>query len=70
MIEKLETKIDEVLEYIISKPVEEITANDFSILAGELRERRFQSVQCERNKQSFDMLNGFMASINSSNSRP
>lgn len=51
MKEKLETKIEEVLNYIISKPVETVTHEDFAILAGELRDLRYRESENERNKK-------------------
>ena len=53
MIEKLEHKIDEVLDYIINKPADRITPEDFAIMAGELKERRFR----ESSKQQRDKSN-------------
>lgn len=51
MKEKLEAKIEEVLNYIISKPVETVTHEDFNILAGELRDLRYRESENERNKK-------------------
>ena len=61
MKEKLEKKIDEVLDYIISKPVEQITSEDFAILAGELRERRFREGNEEQNRKFAGLLSEYMA---------
>lgn len=56
MKEKLKAKIDEVLNYIMSKPVENITNEDFAILAGELRDIRFREGDEERNKKYAETL--------------
>lgn len=56
MKEKLEAKIDEILNYIISKPVESITNEDFAILSGELRDLRFREGENERNKKWADTM--------------
>lgn len=60
MIEKLETKIDEVLDYIISKPVEQITGEDFAILTTELKERRFRDASDKQREKNADILRQFM----------
>lgn len=62
MKEKLENKIEEILEYIISKPVVEITNEDFAILAGELRDIRFREGNAETNKRFAGILSEYMAS--------
>lgn len=62
MKERLEEKITEILNYIISKPVEQITNEDFTILAGELRDIRYREGEAERNKK----LNETMAALMSS----
>lgn len=61
MKEKLESKIGEVLDYIINKPVEQITTEDFAILAGELRERRFREGNEEQNRKLAGMLSSLVA---------
>lgn len=60
MIEKLETKIDEVLDYIISKPVEQITGEDFAILTTELKERRFRDESDKQRVKNADILRHLM----------
>lgn len=61
MKEKLEKKIEEVLEYIISKPVESITNEDFAILSGELKDIRFKEGEEERNKKYAETLAGLVS---------
>lgn len=60
MEEKLEQKIDEVLDYIVSKPVEQITHEDFAIMATELKERRFRSETAKQRDKSAKLLRSFM----------
>lgn len=60
MIEKLERKIDEVLEYIINKPADRITPEDFAIMAGELKERRFRESSKQQRDKSAELLRSFM----------
>lgn len=51
MEEKLESKINEMLDYIISKPIENITTEEMAIMASELRERRMHKKTTENEKQ-------------------
>ena len=60
MEEKLEKKIDEVLDYIVSKPVEQITHEDFAIMATELKERRFRNEAAKQRDKSAELLRSFM----------
>ena len=48
MEEKIESKMTEVVEYIIGKPKETITADDYMILAAELKDARFRREQTEQ----------------------
>lgn len=67
MTEKLEIKIEEVLNYIVSKPVEQITGEDFTILAGELKERRFREQNEQQRVKSAELLRQFMDVSNLNN---
>ena len=54
MKEKIEKKIESIVDYIISKPDSEITTDDYMIIASEVRDIRFresQSVKEERMEQ-------------------
>ena len=54
MKEKIEKKIEKIVDYIISKPESEITPDDYMIIASEVRDIRFrenQSVREERMEQ-------------------
>ena len=42
MEEKIESKMTEVVEYILTKPKETITADEYMILASELKDARFR----------------------------
>ena len=48
MKEKIEAKIEEIVNYIISKPESEITADDYMIIASEVRDIRFREAEAER----------------------
>lgn len=56
MKEKLEYKINEIIDYIISKPVENITREDFAILAGKLQEIKLEENQESINRKYTGML--------------
>ena len=42
MKEKIEQKIERIVDYIISKPESEITRDDYEIIASEVRDIRFR----------------------------
>lgn len=54
MKEKIERKIESIIDYIISKPDDKITTDDYMILASEVRDIRFresESAKAERMEQ-------------------
>lgn len=59
MEEKIESKIAGLVEYIIGKPNEAVTLDDYTILAAELKDIRFRKEQ----EASSDRLNKLMASV-------
>ena len=48
MEEKIEKKMSEIVEYILGKPKETITADEYMILASELKDARFRREQAEQ----------------------
>ena len=56
MEEKIEKKMTEVVEYIIGKPKETITADDYMILATELKDVRFRREQAEQGDRMGKLL--------------
>lgn len=48
MEERIESKMTEVVEYILTKPKETITADEYMILASELKDARFRREQAEQ----------------------
>ena len=48
MKEKIEKKIEKIVDYIISKPESEITRDDYEIIASEVRDIRFREDEKER----------------------
>lgn len=45
--DRIEAKIESVMDYLIGKPNEEITPGDYSMLSSELRDIRFRRSQSE-----------------------
>ena len=56
MKEKIESKIEKIVDYIISKPESEITRDDYEIIASEVRDIRFREAEKERQEQLEHML--------------
>ncbi len=59
MEEKIQAKITGLVEYIISKPNEAMTLDDYTILAAELKDIRFRKDQ----EASNDRFTKLMASV-------
>ena len=60
MKDKIEKKIERIIDFIISKPESEITADDYMILASEVRDIRFRENQADE-KERMDRLMGMAA---------
>jgi len=56
MKEKLEGKINEIVEYIITKPENEITLDDYTILTNELHDIRAREGQDENKKRLAELM--------------
>lgn len=56
MKEKIEKKIEKIVDYIISKPESEITRDDYEIIASEVRDIRFREAEKERQERMEHML--------------
>ena len=56
MKEKIETKIAEIVDFIVSKPVEGVTLDDYTILNNELKDIRFRESQAGQNKRMAELL--------------
>lgn len=56
MKEKLESKIDAIINFIINKPEEKITQEDYSILSSELRDIRFRESQADSGKRMAELM--------------
>ena len=56
MKEKIEKKIEAIVEYIISKPEDQITADDYMIIASEVRDIRFRENEAANQERMERML--------------
>ena len=56
MKEKIEKKIGRIVDYIISKPENEITADDYMIIASEMRDIRFREDESARQERMERLL--------------
>ena len=59
MKDKIDAKINSILEYVLNKPESEITMSDFDILKSEQRDLRFreeQQAQSERTAQLISLM--------------
>lgn len=61
MEEKIIAKIEEVVDFIISKPASEVTLNDYTVLHEELKDIRFRREQ----EASSERLRQLMAATGS-----
>ena len=51
MKEKINQKIESIIDFIISKPNEQITLDDYTILSSEVRDIRFRKSQEGNNER-------------------
>lgn len=56
MKEKLESKIDAIINFIINKPEEKITQEDYNILSSELRDIRFRESEADNEKRIKELM--------------
>lgn len=56
MKDKIETKIEELVDYIASKPIEEVTLDDYTVLTNELKDIRFRETQVGQNKRMAEFM--------------
>ena len=56
MKERLENKIEAIVNFIISKPEEKITQEDYNILSAELRDIRFRESQADSGKRMAELM--------------
>ena len=56
MKEKIESKISKIVDYIVSKPTEEVTLDDYTILNNELKDIRYRESQVGQNKRMAELM--------------
>ena len=56
MREKIEKKITDIIDFIISKEVDKITYNEYRILDNKLSSMKFEEESKERNKHFAEMM--------------
>ena len=56
MKEKIEKKIEAIVDYIISKPESAITQEDYMIIASEVRDIRFRELESARQERMEQLL--------------
>ena len=56
MKEKIQNKIEDVVDYIVSKPIEEVTLDDYTILTNELKNIQNQEAQSDNSKRMVELL--------------
>ena len=56
MREKIEKKITDIIDFIISKDVDKITYNEYRILDNKLSSMKFEEENKERNKHFAEMM--------------
>lgn len=70
MEERIEGKMTEVVEYILTKPKETITADEYMILASELKDARFRREQAEQGDKFAKLLATVFPGFNSPEVKP
>ena len=56
MKEKIEAKIEEIVDYISAKPVEEVTLDDYTVLTNELKDIRLREAQAGQSKRMAELM--------------
>lgn len=56
MLEKIKTKINEVIEHILSKDAKDITYSEFFILDSKLSSLKWEEEQAEKNQEMAQMM--------------
>ena len=67
MKDKIEKKIEAIVDYIISKPESEITPDDYMIIASEVRDIRFRESQSAREERMERLLGAGLHGFNGFN---
>lgn len=65
MKERIEGKINEIIEYIIKKPASEITMDDYTILTNERHDIRSEAARAESGKRMAELMANSFAGFGS-----
>lgn len=61
MKERIESKIEEIVDHIISKPVEEVTLDDYTVLTNELKGIEYKQAQSDNSKRMAELMSTMVA---------
>ena len=61
MKERIESKIEEIVDYIINKPVEEVTLDDYTVLTNELKGIEYKQTQSDNSKRMAELMSTMVA---------
>lgn len=61
MKERIEAKIEEIVDYIINKPVEEVTLDDYTVLTNELKGIEYKQTQSDNSKRMAELMSTIVA---------
>ena len=71
MEERIQEKINALVEHIIRKPVEAVTGEDYAILSAELKDARFRREQGDSNDKFTKLLASFIpAAVPAAETKP
>lgn len=70
MEEKIESKINEIIEYIISKKAEEITYSDYKILDCRIKDIVYKKEQEKRNTEMVSLMTKAFSGIGNISTLP
>lgn len=62
MRNKVEAKLLNLLEYIVNKPVEQLTPDDYMVLSSELRRLKYEEDAAEKNKHLAEAMSAVFTS--------
>ena len=61
MKERIEAKIEEIVDYIINKPVEEVTLDEYTVLTNELKGIEYKQTQSDNSKRMAELMSAMVA---------
>ena len=61
MKERIQAKIEEIVDYIINKPVEEVTLDEYTVLTNELKGIEYKQTQSDNSKRMAELMSAMVA---------